>query len=66
MNTKEKSEFNETTVITGIDVRTCSCDEQHACIKEIKSQAANCISPCLFKFQQVRSLWQFDSMIYVK
>lgn len=49
-----KSELNGTTILTGADVRTCSCDEQHACINEMKNQAANCITPCLFKFQQAR------------
>ncbi|KAL3982779.1 hypothetical protein ACH3XW_48495 [Acanthocheilonema viteae] len=51
--TQEKSAFNGTTILTGVDVRTCSCDEQHTCIKEMKNQTANCISPCLFKFQQI-------------
>uniref|UniRef100_A0A0R3S6M6 CPG4 domain-containing protein n=1 Tax=Elaeophora elaphi TaxID=1147741 RepID=A0A0R3S6M6_9BILA len=48
-----KSGINGTTILTDDDVRTCSCDEQHTCIREMKSQAANCISPCLYKFQQI-------------
>ncbi|VDK80046.1 unnamed protein product [Litomosoides sigmodontis] len=51
--THGKSEFDTTKILTGADVRTCSCDEQHTCIKEMKSQAANCFSPCFLKFQQI-------------
>uniref|UniRef100_A0A8R1TT71 Uncharacterized protein n=1 Tax=Onchocerca volvulus TaxID=6282 RepID=A0A8R1TT71_ONCVO len=50
---KGKVDFNETAVLTGDTIRICSCDEQHACMNEMKNQAVLCISPCLSKLEQI-------------
>lgn len=45
----------QSSAVPGVTVRECSCQEQTACIEEIRVQARNCLDSCWNRLQSVTS-----------